>query len=432
MEERGVSSLQKAKTQIQGETQEGSGAWNIIPWRKLEEQVFSIQKRIYQASLHGKIKEVQELQKLLTKSQAARIIAVRKVTQENTGKRTAGIDGIKSLPPEKRLDLAESIHPKYWKGYKPKPVRRVWIEKPGKTSKRPLGIPTIQDRALQALIKIVMEPEWEARFEPRSYGFRPGRSAHDAIEHIFSTIRQKPKYVFDADIKGCFDNIDHQALLEKIHTYPAIRKLIKAWLKAGVLEGQEFLETEKGAPQGSVISPLLANIALHGIEEIAKKGYKAGEEKPILVRYADDFIIMYSDKEKLEEAAKRVTEKLREIGLELNKEKTSIRHTLNKYEGNIGFTFLGFAIRQYAVGKTHSGKKSNGKLLGFKTIIKPSKQAINSHVKELGDQIKAYRTVSQETIINKLNPIIRGWTNYFRTVVARGTFKTCVTAQPTP
>ena len=183
-----------------------SETWRKLPWRKLEQHVYRIQTRIYRASQRGKTRTVQKLQKLLMKSQAARLLAVRRVTQDNQGKKTAGVDGVKSVKPEQRLILAERIHPHHWKHQKPKPVRRVWIPKPGKAEKRPLGIPTMLERAKQALAKMALEPEWEARFEPNSYGFRPGRCCHDAIDAIFLAIRYKPKFVYDADIKGCFDH----------------------------------------------------------------------------------------------------------------------------------------------------------------------------------------------------------------------------------
>jgi len=184
-----------------------SETWNRLPWRKLEKHTFRIQKRIYRASQRGNVRAVHKLQKLLTKSQAARLVAVRRVTQDNQGKKTAGVDGVKSVPPKQRFALAERIHPKHWKRGGTRPARRVWIPKPGKPDeRRPLGIPTMLTRAQQARGKMALEPQWEARFEPNSYGFRPGRCCHDAIEAILNAIRYKPKFVFDADISGCFDN----------------------------------------------------------------------------------------------------------------------------------------------------------------------------------------------------------------------------------
>lgn len=182
-------------------------------WRKLEKYVFKLQKRIYKASQRGDVKTFRKLQRTLMKSWYARCLSVRRVTQDNAGKKTAGVDGLKSLSPEARFRLVSKLK----LGSKVKPTRRVWIPKPGTEEKRPLGIPTMYDRALQALLKMALEPEWEARFEPNSYGFRPGRSCHDAIEAIFNSIRRKPRFVLDADIAKCFDRIDHEALLRKLN-----------------------------------------------------------------------------------------------------------------------------------------------------------------------------------------------------------------------
>jgi RNA-directed DNA polymerase len=228
------------------------------------------------------------------KSWSARALSVRRVTQDNQGKKTAGVDGIKSLTPKQRLNLVGNLK----LGSKVSPTRRVWIPKPGTEEKRPLGIPTMKDRALQALVKLALMPEWEARFEPNSYGFRPGRSCQDAIEAIFLSINKKPKYVLDADIAKCFDRINHETLLQKLNTFPTIRRQIRAWLKAGVMDGKQLFTTSEGTPQGGVISPLLANIALHGMEERIKqyaetlKGSKRNNRWSLsLIRYADDFVI---------------------------------------------------------------------------------------------------------------------------------------------
>lgn len=411
----------------QRELDPASEAWKQLPWRKLEKHCFHIQKRIYRASQRGNTRAVQKLQKLLMKSEAARLLAVRRVTQDNQGKKTAGVDGVKAVKPQGRLVMAKHIHPKHWKKQKTLPVRRVWIPKPGKTEQRPLGIPPLIERCKQALVKMALEPEWEAQFEPNSYGFRPGRSCHDAREAIFLAIRSKPKFVFDADIKGAFDNIHQGKLLEKLQTFPAIRQAIQAWLKAGVMEGRKFSPTESGTPQGGVISPLLMNIALHGMEQSIKEGYSKSNavEKPLLVRYADDFVIFHSKIEELQKVAKRVTDWLAQMGLKLSPTKTRTTHTLTPYEGQVGFDFLGFTIRQFPAGKTHTGKGSTGKALGFQTLIMPSKEAIKRHTLTIKERLRKFRSASQEALIKELNPIIWGWAAYYKTSIAKAIFSRC-------
>lgn len=399
--------------------------WRDIDWKKVERQVFRLQKRIYQAERRGDVKTVCGLQKILLKSWSARALAVRRVTQDNQGKKTAGVDGVKSLSPKARLSLAGQLK----LGSKAKPARRVWIPKPGRDEKRPLGIPTIYDRALQALVKMALEPQWEARFEPNSYGFRPGRSCHDAIGAIFSTIKHKPKWVLDADIAKCFDRISHEKLLDKLDSFPAIRRQVRAWLKAGVIDTKQLIPTDEGTPQGGVISPLLANIALHGMEEHIKsraeklpgKGGRMNRRDAIsLIRYADDFVILHENQDVILKCRDHIQEWLKNMGLELKDAKTRITHTL---EGDRpGFDFLGFNIRQYKVGKYQAGKDTHGRRLGFKTIIKPSQKAQKSHYQKVKEIVDSHITAPQEALIKHLNPVIRGWSNYYSTVVAQETF----------
>ena len=408
--------------------------WSDINWRKLEHSVFKLQKRIYQASNRGDVKLVRRLQKLLISSWTARALSVRRVTQDNKGKKTAGVDGVKSLTPKQRLTLINKIN----LGSKVKPTRRVWIPKPGTDEERPLGIPTMEDRALQALVKLGLEPEWEARFEANSYGFRPGRSCHDAIGAIFCAVKQKSKYVLDADISKCFDRINHEVLLKKLNTYPTLRKQIRAWLKAGVMDGNKLFQTNEGTPQGGVISPLLANVALHGIEELImglapKFDMKRPDNTQMsvrdklksisVIRYADDFVVLHEDLEVIKLCKSEIEKWLSGIGLELKPSKTRLAHTLNKLEDEEpGFNFLGFNIRQFPVGKYQSGK-SRGGLLGFKTIITPSKESQKRHYRKVAEVINKSRGLNQTTLIKKLNPIIRGWCNYFSTVVSQKIFE---------
>ena len=392
--------------------------WKNLPWMKIQRKIWKLQKRIYRASMRGDRKAVRRLQKTLMRSWSAKCLAVRKVSQDNQGKKTAGIDGVKSLTPIQRLKLASQLRLKD----KASPTRRVMIPKPGKAEKRPLGIPTMEDRAIQALVKLALEPQWEAVFEPNSYGFRPGRSAHDAIQAIFAGTSQKPKWVLDADISQCFDRINHHYLLDKLDTFPILRRQIKAWLKSGVMENGAFAKTEMGTPQGGVISPLLANIALHGFETAMNELSTNQQKRPItVIRYADDFVILQNTKEEVEETKAKAEEWLEQAGLELKPSKTHTRHTSE------GFNFLGFNARQYSVGEYRATKSSNGKgdTKGFRTLIKPSKEAIQKHLDELGRIIDGHHNAPQEALIARLNPVITGWSNYYSTQVSKEVFAKC-------
>jgi RNA-directed DNA polymerase len=391
--------------------------WKSLPWKEYQRNVFRLQKRIYQAERRGDRKRVHNLQRLLLRSWSARCLALRQVSQDNRGKRTPGVDGIASLTPKQRLTYARRLTDL---SQKTDPVRRVYIPKMNNPhEQRPLGIPTMYDRARQALVKLALEPEWEARFEPNSYGFRPGRCPQDAIEAIFNFIRLKPKYALDADIEKCFDRIDHQALVCKLKAISPISRLVKAWLKAGVVDHGETLFPETGAPQGGVASPLLANVALHGLEEYLVK-VCPHPNKPGVIRFADDFVILYEDWETLLVLWHKTDAWLAEMGLKLKPSKTHIRHTLTEYDGKIGFDFLGFTIRQFPVGKYHT-RTYRGKP-GFKTIIKPSEKAQRRHLLQIREVIYKHRGNAQAALISELNPIIRGWANYYHTCTAKKVF----------
>ncbi|AVH64099.1 RNA-directed DNA polymerase [Nostoc sp. 'Peltigera membranacea cyanobiont' N6] len=401
--------------------------WKDINWRKAERYVFKLQKRIYAASRRGDVKRCRKLQKTLMRSWSNRVLAVRRVTVENQGKKTAGVDGIKSLPPKARFELARQLK----LTGKSKPTRRVWILKPGREEKRPLGIPVIYDRALQAVAKAALEPEWEAVFEPNSYGFRPGRSCHDAIRQIKLCIQGKAKYVLDADIAKCFDRINHEVLLQKLNIKGKVRQQIKAWLKSGVVDQGAFTATSEGTPQGGVISPLLANIALHGMEERIKQEFprmsytqretwyhKKGTNflPPNIIRYADDFLILHENKAVVQRCREIISEWLSGIGLELKPEKTRLTHTFNpelSEDGKAGFDFLGHHIRQYPAGKYRSNINAKGTKLGFNTLITPSAKASKAHLEEVRRIITKNRSSSQAALIKDLNPVIRGWTSYY-------------------
>ena len=339
----------------------------------------------------------------------------------------AGVDGVQSLSPEARLHLVSQLR----LGHKASPVRRVWISKASQGESRPLGIPTLHDRALQALVKLALEPQWEALFEPNSYGFRPGRSCHDAIEAIHVSISQKPQYVLDADIERCFDSIDHQVLLDKLQTFPKLRRQIKAWLKAGILEHGELIPSRTGIPQGGVLSPLLANIALHGLESLVKdfaeglrlyypcgRSYSKERKRRSLhfIRYADDFVCLHEYLSVVLKCQELIADWLSHLGLSLQKRKTLIVHTLESYLGSPpGFDFLGFHVRQYRVGKTHSRR-------GYKTLIKPSKDSQKIHYQKLKQTIDQHMTATQAQLIAALNPIIKGWSNYFSSVCSKDVY----------
>lgn len=316
---------------------------------------------------------------------------------------------------------------------KSKPTRRVWIPKPGREEKRPLGIPTMHDRALQGVVKATLEPEWEAQFEASSYGFRPGRSCHDAIRHIKDSIKSKAKYVLDADISKCFDRINHTALLNKINYNGKVRRQLKSWLKSGVVDQGIFTAVTDGTPQGGVISPLLANVALHGIQKMLNEyieSIKMRQENPphkvlsksqkmqslTFVRYADDFVVIHKSLEVVQKCQELISEWLIDIGLELKPSKTRIAHTLipeQSEDGRVGFDFLGYYIRQYPVGRYKSRTNAQGRKLGFITLITPTKQSCSKHQSNIKAAIKKHKHSSQIDLINELNPIIRGWCNYF-------------------
>ncbi|MGB7442131.1 MAG: group II intron reverse transcriptase/maturase [Coleofasciculaceae cyanobacterium] len=406
--------------------------WNNINWKKVQRMVFKLQKRIHKAAQRGDVKAMRRLQKTLMKSWCAKLLATRQVTQDNQGKKTAGgVDGLKSLGYHQRLKLAKSLGTTR----RVLPTRRIWIPKSGTDEKRPLSVPIMADRANQALAKLVLEPQWEAKFEPNSYGFRPGRATHDAIEAIFLAIRCQSKYVLDADISKCFDKIDHQKLLSKLNTYPSMRRMIRNWLKAGFMDGQDLFPTKAGTPQGGVISPLLANVALHGMEEVIKEyantlptyrnhGKKQNRNALSLIRYADDFVIIHKELNVVLGAKAVIEGFLKDIGLELKPSKTRICHTLEEDEGEKpGFEFLGFNIRQFSSNDGTSARSPNGETLGFCTIIQPSKKAVQRHYLAISDLIDSHKAAPQKVLIQKLNPIIQGWANYYSGVCSTDVFR---------
>lgn len=411
------------KTESKGKTNgvvtEQPTNWHSINWKKAYRMVRKLRRRIFRATREGNWKKVRTLQKLLLKSRSNILISVRQATQINQGKETPGVDKKVALTPKEREELVDALRD--YKAWKPIPVRRILIpKKNGK--KRPLGIPSIIDRCLQSVVKKALEPCWEEQFEGISYGFRPKRSCHDARQRIFLNIKgenNKKWWVVDADIKGCFDNINHEALLKKIGNFPA-RKLIRDWLKAGYVDKNVFYETEQGTPQGGIISPLLANIALHGMEKALGIEYTWNKDKrneeggffqnktnKTLVRYADDFVILCENKEEAENHKETIAKWLRNNGLELSEEKTRIVHLTE------GFDFLGWNFRKY---------KCTTRRTGYITLIKPNRENVQAHKDKLKEAFKSLKGCPVGTVIKKLNPIIRGWTNYHSGAVSKEIF----------
>lgn len=382
--------------------------WGSLKWPDVEDQVRRLRQRIFTASRDGDFAKVRNLQKLMLRSRANALVSVRRVTERNAGRKTAGIDGTVVVTAQGKAALADSVQ-RHDAAWTPKPVKRVYIRK-ANGKKRPLGIPVIFDRALQAQVVNALEPEWEARFEPKSYGFRPGRGCHDAIESIFKTASRKSArrcWVLDADLAAAFDRIDHSRLLSQLGTFPA-RELVERWLKAGVVEKGRFAPTEEGSPQGGVISPVLLNVALHGMEEAAGVRYHRSRSQagatvsgsPVVVRYADDLVAMCLSREQAEEVKTRLAAWLAPRGLVFNEDKTHI------VQLDDGFDFLSFNVRRY-----------RGKLL-----IKPSKAAVQRHRRRLAAEMRALRGANAEAVLRRLNPIIRGWSAYYRGVVSSKEF----------
>jgi len=382
--------------------------WHSINWVKVRRNVRNLRRRIFRATQEGDVKKVRNLQRLILKSLSNILLSVRRSTQENKGKNTAGIDKVLVKTPGARYKLAMGlIHNQDWK---PNPTQRVYIPK-NNGKKRPLGIPTIRDRCLQAIAKNALEPYWESKFERTSYGFRPGRGCQDAIQKVYLGLcpHRTKKWIVDAGISGCFDNINHDHLLKIIGNFPG-RRLIKEWLKAGYIDNEVFHKTEAGTRQGGIISPLLANISLHGMEKALGVKYDSRGQsvgKRIVVRYADDFVILCESKEDAQTARNQINEWLKRRGLTLSPEKTQIVHITE------GFNFLGFNIRQYKVKNTTTG---------YKLLIKPSKESIKKTKAKLREVFLEHHGKHIDLLIGKINPIIRGVANYYKTQVASEIF----------
>ncbi len=382
-----------------GATSHDGGGWHATDWRKAHHVVRRLQARIVKAQQAGKHGKVKALQRLLTHSYSGKVIAVKRVT-ENQGKRTPGVDRVTWNTPEKK---ATAVHDLRQRGYQARPLRRVYIAKPN-GKKRPLGIPTMKDRAMQALYLLALDPIAEATGDPNSYGFRKERSTADAMEQCFTALGKgkSPQWILEGDLQSCFDEISHAWLLAHV---PMDKAILRTWLKAGFMEKHILHPTEAGSPQGGICSPVVANLTLDGLERVLrerfpkpKSGYTA---KVNLIRYADDFLVTGISKEVLETEVKPLVERfMEERGLRLSQEKTVITHIED------GFDFLAQHVRKY-----------RGKL-----IIKPSVASTQALLRTVRGIVKANKQTPPAHLIAQLNPILRGWATYHAHVVSKVTF----------
>jgi len=377
--------------------------WHQADWATIHKEVRRLQTRIAKATQAGRWGKVKALQRLLAHSYSGKMVAVKRVT-ENRGKKTPGVDGETWDTPAAKSAGVKSLRRH---GYQPRPLRRVYIPK-SNGKKRPLGIPTIKDRAMQALYKLALEPVAETTADPNSYGFRPGRSTADASQQCFNVLARsnRAEWILEGDIRGFFDHLNHEWLQENI---PMDRDILRKWLKAGFIDDGHLHATDEGTPQGGIISPVLANMALDGLEAEMRSRFGAintaqqAKNKVNVVRYADDFIITGSSQELLEQEVKPLVEQfLTTRGVELSQEKTTITHITE------GFDFLGQNVRKYGDRKV--------------LLITPASKNVKAFLEKVRKTIREHRSDTQYVLIARLNPLIKGWANYHRHIVAKETY----------
>ena len=395
--------------------------WKDIPWNKIKLEIYNLQYKIYCHAKKNNIGLIRHCQRQLVKLLEVKLLAVRLVTQDNRGKVAVGVDGIANLKPLERLRLARKLR----LDGKASKIRRVFIPKSnGKL--RLLGIPTIEDRAKQMLIKFALEPEWEARFEINSYGFRPGYSVADAKWCIARQLQGGPKYFLDTDIEKCFDKINHEYLLNKLNTISMFKSQILAWLKAEIMSPTEndFSEiNEMGTFQGGVLSSLLMNIALHGLETYVVT--KFGRDKIKFIRYADDFVVFGKTLEDVQKAEKLIIDFLKCAGLNLSAEKTRIGHSMENKSGTTGSTsidFLSFTFQNIKCSRHRGVKNTEGVAQSFRLVTKPSRKAVANHKKSLSRILVRYKNAPLGVVIERLASKIKGWTWYHSVTQSTRTF----------
>ena len=377
--------------------------WHAINWKKVNSNVSRLQARIVKAMKEGRWGKVKTLQRLLTHSFSGKALAIRRVT-ENSGKKTPGVDKVIWETPEKKAAAITNLKQR---GYKPLPLRRIYIPKNSDRGKlRPLSIPVMRDRAMQALYLLALDPIAETEADPNSYGFRKERSTADAISQCHTVLSNKKsaEWIMEGDIRSCFDKISHKWIESNISMDKTI---LRKWLKAGFIDRHVFNKTEEGTPQGGICSPVIARMALNGLERKLREKYpntksKGRKAKMNIIVFADDFVITGNSKELLEGEIKPLVEEfLCERGLELSIEKTKITHIED------GFDFLGQNVRKYR----------------NRVLIKPSKKNVKNFLGKVREIIKGNKQATTENLILQLNPIIRGWANYHRYVASKETFK---------